>query len=142
MLFAVEKVEELLRDPSIFGTHVRSKAEINKLEGVGACEAPRGTLFHHYNVDENGVLQKVNLLIATSQNNMAMNRTVRQIAMEFIDGPVIPEPVIPEPVINRIEAGIRCFDPCLSCSTHATGEMPLDISLIDVDGNVLDRRLR
>jgi NAD-reducing hydrogenase large subunit len=137
MLFAVEKVEELLRDPSIFGTHVRSKAEINKLEGVGACEAPRGTLFHHYNVDENGVLQKVNLLIATSQNNMAMNRTVRQIAMEYIDGPVIPEPVI-----NRIEAGIRCFDPCLSCSTHAAGQMALDISLLDVDGQLLDRRIR
>ncbi|MFA6439987.1 MAG: Ni/Fe hydrogenase subunit alpha, partial [Bacteriovoracaceae bacterium] len=90
LLFAVERVEQLLCDPAILGTHVRSKAEINKLEGVGASEAPRGTLFHHYWVNEDGVLQKVNMLIATAQNNMAMNRTVRQIAMQYIDGKKIP----------------------------------------------------
>jgi len=137
MMFAVEKVEELLKDEAILGTHVRSKAEINRSEGVGACEAPRGTLFHHYTVDDNGVLEKVNLLIATAQNNMAMNRTIRQIAMRWIDGKKIPEGVL-----NRIEAGIRCFDPCLSCSTHAAGQMPLEIQLLDVDGAVLDRKIR
>lgn len=133
MLFAVEKVEELLHDPVILGTHVRSKAEINRLEGVGAAEAPRGTLFHHYWVDENGVLQKVNMLIATAQNNMAMNRTVRQIATRFIEGKKISEPVL-----NRIEAGIRCFDPCLSCSTHALGAMPLHVQLVDEEGRIVD----
>ncbi|KAB2925381.1 MAG: Ni/Fe hydrogenase subunit alpha [Bacteroidetes bacterium] len=137
MLFAVEKLEELLHDPAIFGTQVRSKAEINRLEGIGACEAPRGTLFHHYWVDENGVLQKVNMLIATAQNNMAMNRTVRQIAMQFIDGPKVSEGIL-----NRIEAGIRCFDPCLSCSTHAAGEMPLEVQLLGADGRVLDVKRR
>lgn len=143
LLFAVEKIEELLNDPVILGTHVRSKAEINRLEGVGACEAPRGTLFHHYWVDENGVLKKVNMLIATAQNNMAMNRTVRQIAEHFID----PKDAshgkkIPEPMLNRIEAGIRCFDPCLSCSTHAAGQMPLEIELVGVEGNILDKKKR
>lgn len=133
LIFAVEKTEELLRDPAILGTHVRSKAEINRLEGVGASEAPRGTLFHHYWVDENGVLQKVNMLIATAQNNLAMNRTIRQIAMQFIDGKKITEPIL-----NRIEAGIRCFDPCLSCSTHAAGDMPLEVQLLDSDGMILD----
>ncbi len=137
LLFAVEKVEELLRDPVILGTHVRSKAEINKLEGVGATEAPRGTLFHHYWVNNDGVLQKVNMLIATAQNNMAMNRTVRQIAMQFVEGKNIPEPIL-----NRIEAGIRCFDPCLSCSTHALGQMPLEISLFNHQGALLDRRVK
>jgi NAD-reducing hydrogenase large subunit len=136
LLFAVERVEQLLCDPAILGEHVRSKAEINKLEGVGATEAPRGTLFHHYWVNEDGVLQKVNMLIATAQNNMAMNRTVRQIAMQFIDGKNIPEPVL-----NRIEAGIRCFDPCLSCSTHAAGQMPLEVLLYDVHGQLLERRV-
>jgi NAD-reducing hydrogenase large subunit len=133
MLFAVEKVEELLHDEVILGTHVRSKAEINQLEGVGACEAPRGTLFHQYTVDENGVLQKVNLLIATAQNNMAMNRTVHQIAAQFIEGKKIPEGVL-----NRIEAGIRCFDPCLSCSTHAMGQMPMQVELYGSNGDLID----
>ncbi|MFA6456223.1 MAG: Ni/Fe hydrogenase subunit alpha [Bacteroidota bacterium] len=137
LLFAVERVEQLLCDPAILGTHVRSKAEINKLEGVGASEAPRGTLFHHYWVNEDGVLQKVNMLIATAQNNMAMNRTVRQIAMQFVEGKKIPEPVL-----NRIEAGIRCFDPCLSCSTHALGQMPLEVLLYNEQGQLLERRVR
>jgi NAD-reducing hydrogenase large subunit len=88
-------------------------------------------------VDENGVLLKINMLIATSQNNMAMNRTIKQIATNFIDGKKITEPIL-----NRIEAGIRCFDPCLSCSTHAAGEMPLLVELIGPDGNVFDRLQR
>ncbi|MFA5831903.1 MAG: Ni/Fe hydrogenase subunit alpha [Bacteroidota bacterium] len=137
LLFAVERVEQLLCDPAILGKNIRSKAEINKLEGVGASEAPRGTLFHHYWVDENGVLQKVNMLIATAQNNMAMNRTVRQIAMQFVEGKTIPEPIL-----NRIEAGIRCFDPCLSCSTHALGQMPLEVLLFNHQGTLLDRRVK
>ncbi|MDD8019084.1 MAG: nickel-dependent hydrogenase large subunit, partial [Bacteroidota bacterium] len=136
-LFAVEKIEMLLNDPVILDTHVRSKAEINRLEGVGAAEAPRGTLFHHYWVDENGVLKKINMLIATAQNNMAMNRTIRQIAMHWIDGKKISEGVL-----NRIEAGIRCYDPCLSCSTHALGQMPMHIQLFNNDGLLLDEHTR
>ncbi len=137
VLFAVEKIEELMHDPEILGLHVRAKAEINQLEGVGASEAPRGTLFHHYWVDENGVLKKVNLLIATSQNNLAMNRTVRQLAMQFIENKKITEGIL-----NRLEAGIRCFDPCLSCSTHAVGQMPLLVELYNSNGNIIDSKAR
>ena len=96
-------------------------------------EAPRGILFHHYQVDENGLILKVNLIIATGQNNLAMNRTVAQIARKYIHGPKVPEGIL-----NRVEAGIRAFDPCLSCSTHAVGQMPLCIELIGSDGRVLD----
>ena len=133
LLFAVEKIEMLLKDPAILGTHIRSKAMINRSEGVGFTEAPRGTLFHHYWVNDDGVLQKVNLVIATAQNNLAMNRTVRQIAMRYIDGKKITEGIL-----NRIEAGIRCYDPCLSCSTHAIGQMPLQVQLLDVNNELLD----
>ncbi len=106
---------------------------INKLEGVGASEAPRGTLFHHYQVDGHGLIQKVNLIIATGQNNLAMNRAVAQIARHYIQGDQIPEPML-----NRVEAGIRAFDPCLSCSTHADGTLALHITLVAPDGTILD----
>jgi NAD-reducing hydrogenase large subunit len=134
LLFTVEKVESLLNDPAILGTHVRSKAMINRDHGVGVSEAPRGTLFHEYWVNEDGVLQKVNLVIATAQNNLAMNRTVRQLAIRYLENRSITEGML-----NRIEAGIRCFDPCLSCSTHALGQMPLEVELVSGDGRILDR---
>lgn len=137
MLFAVEEVERLLAHPKIQGTHIRARAMINSLVGVGACEAPRGTLFHHYEVDENGVLQKVNMLIATAQNNMAMNRTVQQLAARYLDGKKVTEGLL-----NRIEAGIRCYDPCLSCSTHAAGQMAMHVRLIDNDGVTIGERRR
>jgi NAD-reducing hydrogenase large subunit len=137
VLFAVEKIEHLLDDRDLFGTHVRAKAMINRPEGVGACEAPRGVLFHHYTVDDDGVLQAVNMLIATAQNNLAMNRTVRQLAMRHLDGATITEGLL-----NRVEAGIRCFDPCLSCSTHALGQMPLHVRVVGASGQVLDERWR
>jgi NAD-reducing hydrogenase large subunit len=103
-------------------------------------EAPRGTLFHHYRVDEHGLLSGVNLIIATGQNNLAMNRTVAQIARSYLPDPVPAE--LPEPLLNRIEAGIRCFDPCLSCSTHAAGAMPLRVELRGSDGELLAERVR
>jgi NAD-reducing hydrogenase large subunit len=137
ILFAVEKIEMLLNDPAILGNDIRANAMINRKEGIGACEAPRGTLFHHYTVDNNGMLKKVNMLIATAQNNLAMNRTVRQLAMAFLDGQKLTEGIL-----NRIEAGIRCFDPCLSCSTHAMGNMPLYIQLVDAENNILDEKRR
>jgi NAD-reducing hydrogenase large subunit len=132
ILTAVERIEELLDDPELESPRLRAHAGVNQLEGVGASEAPRGTLFHHYRVDENGLLRKVNLIIATGQNNLAMNRTVAQIARQYIRGPQVPEGML-----NRVEAGIRAFDPCLSCSTHAVGTMPLHIQLLAADGTVL-----
>jgi NAD-reducing hydrogenase large subunit len=104
---------------------------------VGVSEAPRGTLFHHYWVDANGLIEKVNLIIATGQNNSAMNRTITQIARHYLaDGN------LSEAMLNRVEAGIRCFDPCLSCSTHAAGQMPLLVQLIGPDGTLLEERRR
>jgi NAD-reducing hydrogenase large subunit len=132
ILFALEKVEALLNDPEILGTNVRAKASINRRRGVGASEAPRGTLFHEYEVNDDGVLQKVNLVIATAQNNLAMNRTVRQLAMRYMDGVKVTEGIL-----NRIEAGIRCFDPCLSCSTHAIGAMALHLQVVDEEHRLL-----
>jgi NAD-reducing hydrogenase large subunit len=133
ILACLEFIQRLLDDPELYSTHLRAHAGINCLEGVGVSEAPRGTLFHHYQVDEHGVLTKVNLIIATGQNNLAMNRTVAQIARYYIKGRTIPEPLL-----NRVEAGIRAFDPCLSCSTHALGSMPLQVRLVAADGAVLD----
>jgi NAD-reducing hydrogenase large subunit len=133
ILASIEHIEILLDDPDLLSTRLRADAGINQLEGVGVSEAPRGTLFHHYQVDENGLLQKVNLIIATGQNNLAMNRTVAQIARYFIHGSEIPEGML-----NRVEAGIRAFDPCLSCSTHAAGKMPLHIQLVSKDGSVVN----
>ncbi len=133
ILASIERIEILLDDPDILSSRLRADAGINQLEVVGVSEAPRGTLFHHYKVDENGLIQKVNLIIATGQNNLAMNRTVAQIARHFIHGSDIPEGML-----NRVEAGIRAFDPCLSCSTHAAGQMPLHIQLLGVDGSVVN----
>jgi NAD-reducing hydrogenase large subunit len=132
ILTAVERIEQLLADPDLHSDRLRATAGVNQLEGVGCSEAPRGTLFHHYTVDEHGKLTRVNLIIATGQNNLAMNRTVKQIAQAYVRGPQIPDGVL-----NRVEAGIRAFDPCLSCSTHAFGQMPLHVRLIGPNGTVL-----
>jgi NAD-reducing hydrogenase large subunit len=128
----LERMGSLLDDPLMNEPFVRSHAEINRRSAVGVSEAPRGTLFHEYRVDENGVVEDVNLIIATGQNNLGMNATVLQIAKEFIDGPEIPEGAL-----NRIEAGIRAYDPCLSCSTHAIGQMPMVVTMIGHDGGVI-----
>ncbi|HET9221054.1 MAG TPA: Ni/Fe hydrogenase subunit alpha [Roseiflexaceae bacterium] len=133
ILAAIERIEQLLDDPEIFSNRLRADAGINQLEGVGVSEAPRGTLFHHYQVDATGLLTSISMLIATGQNNLAMNRAVAQIAREYVRGPAIQEGML-----NRVEAGIRAFDPCLSCSTHALGTMPLQIALLGPDGAVLD----
>jgi NAD-reducing hydrogenase large subunit len=132
ILAALEFLERLLHDPDLQSTHLRAEAGINRLEGVGVSEAPRGTLFHHYHVDENGLLKKINLIIATGQNALAMNRTVTQIAKKYLHGSALKEPLL-----NRVEAGIRAFDPCLSCSTHALGQMPLHVELRRTDGTLL-----
>jgi NAD-reducing hydrogenase large subunit len=133
ILTAIERIEQTVDDPELQSDHLRAHAGVNQMEGIGCSEAPRGTLFHHYEVNEDGLIQKVNLLIATGQNHLAMNRTVLQIARHYIKGPQIPEGVL-----NRLEAGIRAFDPCLSCSTHAAGQMPLHVQLLDAWGDVVD----
>jgi NAD-reducing hydrogenase large subunit len=137
ILAGVEGIAQAIEDPDVFSERLRAHAGVNRLEGVGVSEAPRGTLFHHYQVDENGLMKRVNLIIATGQNGLAMNRTVKQIAQHYIKGPQIPEGIL-----NRLEAGIRTFDPCLSCSTHAAGMMPLHVLLIDSQGNVLSEAWR
>ncbi|MFM7148310.1 MAG: Ni/Fe hydrogenase subunit alpha, partial [Gemmataceae bacterium] len=134
ILSALERLEVILDDPDLLSPRVRAQAGINNRESVGVSEAPRGTLFHHYKIDENGLMQKVNFIIATGQNNLAMNQTVTQIAKHYIKSRDIPETML-----NRVEAGIRAFDPCLSCSTHAAGQMPLVIELLSADGAILDK---
>ena len=137
ILTCIERIEMVLDDPDLQSEQLRARADVNQLEAVGVGEAPRGTLFHHYKIDETGLLTHVNLIIATGQNNLAMNRTVAQIARHYIHGPKIPEPML-----NRVEAGIRIFDPCLSCSTHAAGQMPLQIQLINAEGQLVDECYR
>jgi NAD-reducing hydrogenase large subunit len=137
ILAAIEYVERYMDDPDLLSDNLRADAGINSLRGVGVSEAPRGTLFHDYTVDHNGLLQKVNLIVATGQNNLAMNQTVAQIARHYVRGNEIPEPML-----NRVEHGIRCYDPCLSCSTHAVGQMPLQVQLIAPDGTVVNEAQR
>jgi NAD-reducing hydrogenase large subunit len=137
ILASLEYIERHLDDPELSSDHLRADAGINSLRGVGASEAPRGTLFHDYTVDRDGLLKKVNLIVATGQNNLAMNRTVAQIARHYIKGHDIPEPLL-----NRVEHGIRCYDPCLSCSTHAVGQMPMQVRLVGPDGSILNEVVR
>jgi NAD-reducing hydrogenase large subunit len=137
ILYGIEKIERILTDPLILDKHVRATAGVNRLEGAGQAEAPRGTLHHHYKVDENGLITWANLVIATGQNNNAMNRGVLQAAKHYVkDGKFT------EGILNRVEAVVRTFDPCLSCSTHAFGQMPLAISLVSAEGQVVDRVVR
>jgi NAD-reducing hydrogenase large subunit len=137
ILAGVEGIAQAVEDPDVLSERLRAHAGVNRLEGVGASEAPRGILFHHYQVDQDGKLKRVNLIIATGQNALAMNRTVKQIAEHYIKSPEIPEGIL-----NRLEAGIRAFDPCLSCSTHAAGLMPLHVQLVNSDGCVLSEAWR
>jgi NAD-reducing hydrogenase large subunit len=130
-LSCVELVHETLNDDGIMSGEICSEAGRNQAEGIGCSEAPRGTLFHHYVTDEDGILKKVNLLIATGQNNPAMNRSVLEVAKQYVNGFDLKEGAL-----NRVEAAIRCYDPCLSCSTHAIGSMPLIIEIQDCDGRV------
>lgn len=133
ILFAIEHIKEYLEDPEIVNPHVRATASLNNLEGVGCAEAPRGTLIHHYRVDEQGLITWANLIIATGHNNLAMNRGILQAARHFVRSDQLKEGML-----NRVEAVIRAFDPCLSCSTHADGRMPLHIRLVSPGGAILD----
>ncbi|MDD5369699.1 MAG: Ni/Fe hydrogenase subunit alpha [Anaerolineaceae bacterium] len=131
-LFAAERVQVLLDDPDILSTDVLNTHQNFQGEGVGVIEAPRGTLIHHYWTDSNGQLKKVNLIVSTGHNNWAMCEAVDSVAKTYINGNQIREGLL-----NRVEAAIRAYDPCLSCSTHAVGQMPIVLSVIDADGSVV-----
>jgi NAD-reducing hydrogenase large subunit len=132
ILYALERIQELLNDPDICSTDIMAATRPTQAQGVGVIEAPRGTLIHHYWVDANGRVEKVNLIVATGHNNLAMNRGVVSVAKKYVKGNELQEGML-----NRVEAVIRCYDPCLSCSTHAAGQMPMRIELLDADGKVL-----
>ena len=136
-LYAVEHARELLEDPDILGTDIQVNRAVTNAEGVGVIEAPRGTLWHRYWVDENGKLEKVNLIVATGNNNWAMSEAVDSVAKTYVDGGHVTEGAL-----NRIEAAIRAYDPCLSCSTHAIGQMPLEVITYDPAGNEVERVVR
>lgn len=133
IIYAIERIEELLNEEETLSESVRSHASINRNKGVGCSEAPRGTLFHDYEVSDNGIITGVNLIIATGNNNLAMNAGVKQVAKAFIDGQNITDGAL-----NRVEAVIRCFDPCLSCSTHATGVVSSRIEVRDHNKKIID----
>ena len=101
------------------------------------AEAPRGTLIHHYKIDDDSLMTWMNLIIATGHNNLAMNRSVKQVAQTYVEGNKLQEGML-----NRVEAVIRCYDPCLSCASHAVGQMPLRIQLLDAQGRLLDELTR
>ncbi len=132
-LYALERMEQLLAEPSILETKVRAHAGVNNLEGTGIIEAPRGSLIHHYKVNENGAITWANLIVATGHNNLAITRGVRQVAEQFISGKKIEEAAL-----NRVSALVRAYDPCLSCSTHQFGVAAVAITLMGPDGEVFD----
>ncbi|MGB9893568.1 MAG: Ni/Fe hydrogenase subunit alpha, partial [Candidatus Saccharicenans sp.] len=135
MLHAAEVIKELLVDPDITGEKLVKKGR-KKLEGVGLLEAPRGTLFHHYQINDDDQVVMANLIVSTTNNNEAYNQAVKSVAEEFISG----RPEITEGMLNRVEVAIRAYDPCLSCATHALGQMPLEVDLYDFKGNLMDRK--
>lgn len=131
-LFAVEKSRLLLEDADIVSKEILNTRRNFQGEGVGVIEAPRGTLFHHYWAKENGQLERVNLIVATGHNNWAMSTAVDSVAKTYITGPEIHEGLL-----NRVEAAVRAHDPCLSCSTHAIGQMPMVVEIQDAAGKVV-----
>lgn len=132
IIYSIERIEEKLRDPKTMGETIRSHAEVNRNRGVGCSEAPRGTLFHDYEVNDDGIITNMNLIIATGNNNLAMNAGVAQVAKEFINANDVKEGAL-----NRVEAVIRCFDPCLSCSTHSQGLYSSVIELRDKNKKII-----
>ena len=136
MLFAAETIKDLLHDDDLSGTELMTSGE-RRREGVGVIEAPRGTLFHHYQVGDDDLVTMANLIVSTTNNNQAMNTAVREVAKQYLHGQEITEGLL-----NHIEVAIRAFDPCLSCATHALGQMPLEVTLVDAEGTELDRKYK
>jgi NAD-reducing hydrogenase large subunit len=133
LLHCTEAIKQLLNDPEISGSELINKGDMQNC-GIGVIEAPRGTLFHHYEIDDDGIVNRANLIVSTTNNNQAMNESIRQVASTYLDGQHLTEPLL-----NQIEVAIRAYDPCLSCATHAMGKMPLEISLYDENEKLVDR---
>jgi NAD-reducing hydrogenase large subunit len=136
MLHAAERLREMLRDPALLEGELLVRGT-PALRGVGVLEAPRGTLIHHYRVDEDGQVVRANLIVATTHNNQAMNEAVRRVALQYLDGVEVTEALL-----NHVEVVIRAYDPCLSCATHALGRMPLEVELVAADGKRIDALAR
>jgi NAD-reducing hydrogenase large subunit len=132
MLFAAESIKELLHDDDILGDELVAAGE-RRERGVGVIEAPRGTLIHHYRVNEDDQVIRANLIVSTTHNNQAMNEAIRHVAKRYLDGRKLTEGLL-----NHVEVAIRAFDPCLSCATHALGRMPLHLELFDAEGRCID----
>ena len=136
MLHSAEAIKELLLDEATIKDDLIAHGK-KTLEGIGVVEAPRGTLFHHYQVNEDDTIEKANLIVSTTNNNQAMNEAVRQVASQYLDGHELTEGLL-----NHIEVAIRAYDPCLSCATHALGKMPLYVELVDSQGKQIDRLVK
>lgn len=132
-MYALERMEALLKDPEILSPQVRAFAGVNARRGVGIIEAPRGLLIHDYEVDSTGAMLRANLVVATGHNNLAIGQGIQQVAERYVDGNKLTEGML-----NRVSALVRAYDPCLSCSTHALGQIPLEIRLVDPCGATLD----
>jgi F420-non-reducing hydrogenase large subunit len=136
LLYAAERMLELATDPEITDPNVRAPVTATPDEGIGSVEAPRGTLTHHYQTDENGILTKVNLIVGTTNNYAPISMSVKKAAQALIQKGT----VISDGLLNRIEMAFRNYDPCMSCATHALpGQMPLEVIIRDVHGNEVDR---
>jgi NAD-reducing hydrogenase large subunit len=133
----VEKIGQLLRDPDLQGTDLVTSGR-RRSEGVGILEAPRGTLFHHYRVGEDDLVTMCNLIVSTTNNNEPMNRAVTGVAKKVMGG----QTTVTEGMMNQVEVVIRAYDPCLSCATHAMGQMPLAVDVFDHAGNLVHRRVK
>jgi len=136
VLHCAEAIQSLLHDPDLLSNDLVTKGE-KCLEGIGVIEAPRGTLFHHYRIDENDLVTQANLIVSTTNNNHAMNEAVRAVAVRYLDGKELTEGLL-----NHLEVAIRAYDPCLSCATHALGKMPLELELLDAEGTRIDRLIK
>jgi NAD-reducing hydrogenase large subunit len=137
ILHAAEKIKMLLNDPDLMEGELVKKGT-KKYEGVGLIEAPRGTLFHHYKIDDNDQIVMANLIVSTTNNNQPMNEAVNQVATKVMTG----QKEITEGMMNAVEVAIRAYDPCLSCATHALGQMPLEILLYDTDDKLIDKKAK
>jgi NAD-reducing hydrogenase large subunit len=133
LLYCTEAIAELLCDPDLIGNDLRLQGDL-QCSGTGVVEAPRGTLFHHYEIDENSIVTKASLIVSTTNNNQAMNESIRKVANQHLDGNRLNEALL-----NQVEVAIRAYDPCLSCATHAMGKMPMELNLRDEDGELVDR---
>ncbi len=133
-LHAIEKIRELLHDADLQGSELVTTGQRCN-ETVGLLEAPRGTLFHHYRINDHDQVEMANLIVSTTSNNEPMNRAVQRVAQDHLSGKEITEGLL-----NHIEVAIRAYDPCLSCATHALGQMPLVVELLDHEGALLDRK--